>query len=325
MNAWAHFSVGAYYYQPSVGILGAQDHSLRLNALERAWREVGDKAHILAHEVLGVVELGDARDDGASLQSVVDGELEELVGLLHLLTGEHLAHADVELLEVVERHRGRHSLGLEVLEDVLLLDALEAVGLNLYGLIIDFLEEQFGFLHSVASLEDVDRAQLVPVGMVEVDHLAQFLGAEWEERLKGDGEVGSDLQGNVHDCLHACHVGLGELPWLGVGKILVAYASQLHRLGESGTEVERVESLAQVVFHALKLLDGVAVVAGELVSLGNNAIEVFIGEHDGAVHEVAQDGHQLVVVAVLEILPGEVVVLSLGGIGGEHVAVAVST
>ena len=40
----------------------------------------------------------------------------------------------------------------------------------------------------------------------------------------------------------------------------------------------------------------------------------------GPVDEVAEDGHQLAVVALLEVLPAEVVVLGLGGVGREHVA-----
>ena len=43
-------------------------------------------------------------------------------------------------------------------------------------------------------------------------------------------------------------------------------------------------------------------------------------EHQGAVHEVAVYGHQFIVVARLEVAPGEVVVLGLGCIGREHVA-----
>ena len=49
------------------------------------------------------------------------------------------------------------------------------------------------------------------------------------------------------------------------------------------------------------------------------AFEVLVSEHDGAVHEVSEDGHQFAVVAGLEFLPGEVVVLGFGGVGGEHV------
>ncbi len=48
--------------------------------------------------------------------------------------------------------------------------------------------------------------------------------------------------------------------------------------------------------------------------------KVFVGEHHGAVNEVAEDCHQLGVVAALEVAPSEVVVLSLRGICGQDVA-----
>ena len=47
---------------------------------------------------------------------------------------------------------------------------------------------------------------------------------------------------------------------------------------------------------------------------------LLMGEHEGAVHEVTVHSHELIIVACLEILPGEVIVLGLGRIGGEHIA-----
>ena len=47
---------------------------------------------------------------------------------------------------------------------------------------------------------------------------------------------------------------------------------------------------------------------------------VLVAEHEDALHEVADDGHQLVVVLVLEILPRELAVLELGEDGGKRVA-----
>ena len=47
--------------------------------------------------------------------------------------------------------------------------------------------------------------------------------------------------------------------------------------------------------------------------------KVLVGEHHGAVHEVSKDGKEFRVVAALEVLPGEVVVLGFRGIGGEDI------
>ena len=56
------------------------------------------------------------------------------------------------------------------------------------------------------------------------EHLAQFLGGERSERFKGDGEVGADLEADIEYGAGALHIGLCDLPRLGVGDILVARA-----------------------------------------------------------------------------------------------------
>ena len=49
-------------------------------------------------------------------------------------------------------------------------------------------------------------------------------------------------------------------------------------------------------------------------------LEVLRGQHEGTIDEVAKDGYELVVVSCLIVLPREVVVLRLGGIGREDIA-----
>ena len=81
-----------------------------------------------------------------------------------------------------------------------------------------------------------------------------------------------------------------------------------------------LDVVAQRGLHVLEFLDGGAVHVGEFAGLRDDALTELVRQHQGAIHEVAQDGHQLVVVAGLEVLPGEVVVLGLGSIGREHIA-----
>ena len=45
-----------------------------------------------------------------------------------------------------------------------------------------------------------------------------------------------------------------------------------------------------------------------------------MSEHQSAVHEVAEDCHQFIIVASLEIFPSEVVVLSFRSVGSKHIA-----
>ena len=44
------------------------------------------------------------------------------------------------------------------------------------------------------------------------------------------------------------------------------------------------------------------------------ATEIFVRQHYGAVHEISENGNEFAVVAGLEVLPCEVVVLRLGSI-----------
>ena len=62
------------------------------------------------------------------------------------------------------------------------------------------------------------------------------------------------------------------------------------------------------------------IVVIHLATFGHNTVEVFARQHECTVDKVAEDGHQLVVVAGLEIFPGKIVVLRLGRVGGKHIA-----
>ena len=93
---------GSDDHESAAGVVGAEYHALALDALELAGREIGDEAHLLAHQFLGLVPLGDAADDGAALHAVVDGELEEFVGLLHLLACHDGSHTNVEFGKIVD-------------------------------------------------------------------------------------------------------------------------------------------------------------------------------------------------------------------------------
>ena len=166
---------------------------MRLNALELARSQVGNKAHLLAHQVLGVVVLGNSRHDGAPAHAVVNLELQQFVSLRHLGTFNHLAHANVEFHKLLEVDVLSHRSRLEVVDFVLLLDVLKALDLRFYHVILNLFEQQFGLANLSAGSNDVGRAELVPVELGEVNHATKLLGAEWQERFEGNGEVGSDL------------------------------------------------------------------------------------------------------------------------------------
>ena len=128
------------------------------------------------------------------------------------------------------------------------------------------------------------------------------------------------MQGDVEDGFHTLHVGLGHVPRLAVGDVFVADAGEVHSLLLCVAELEGVKQRLHLLLNVLKLLDGSAVYVLQLAALGHDAVEVFLCELEGTVDEVAVNGYKLVVVAVLEVLPSEVVVLCLGSVSCEHVA-----
>ena len=85
-------------------------------------------------------------------------------------------------------------------------------------------------------------------------------------------------------------------------------------------ELEVVEQMLNVGLDVLKLLDGLLVNVLQFAAGRHYAVPVFLGELQRTVYEVAVDAHQFAVVALLEVFPCEVVVLSFGRVGGEHIA-----
>ena len=172
----------------------------------------------------------------------------------------------------------------------------------------------------MSGFDEICAAKLVPVEILHVEHLAQFLTAERQEWLEGDGEIGYQLQRDVQHSLHALRIGLPYLPRLTVGDVLIADACQVHGLLLSITELEVVQQVLHLCLHVLKLGDGLLVILSQFATLRHYAIPIFLSELQSTIHKVAIDSHQLAVVALLEVLPHEVVVLGFRCIGSKHIA-----
>ena len=84
--------------------------------------------------------------------------------------------------------------------------------------------------------------------------------------------------------------------------------------------MEVLEVLLQRSLEPGYLAEHFAVDVLQASARGGPAFEILVGKHHGAVHEVAENRHELAVVALLEVLPAEIVVLGLRSVGGQHVA-----
>lgn len=303
---------------------GAEDHALALNTANLAGFKVSDEEHLLAYELFGLVVIGYAAEDGAILQTISNPELKQLVGLGYLLALKDSADANVHPGKFIDGNALFHGLGtVAVLHAGLhvgFLTVEELLHLSIDDSIFNLLEQKFGLVQLMSLCKELGAAEALPAESLHAKHATQLLAAEGKERLKGDGEVGSELQAEVEYGAHAGLIGLGKLPGLGVGEVLVADAGKVHGLLLCIAEPEVVEELLHLGLHADELLDGLMIIVGPFPTLGYTPLEVLLGKDEGAIDEVAIDSHQLVVVTSLKVLPREVVILGLGSIGGEHVA-----
>ena len=83
--------------------------------------------------------------------------------------------------------------------------------------------------------------------------------------------------------------------------------------------MESLDVLFEGLPAGLKSLKRFCVNCFRLLILRHCAAKILVGKHHGAVHEVSKDGKEFRVVAALEVLPGEVVILGFRGIGGEDI------
>ena len=83
--------------------------------------------------------------------------------------------------------------------------------------------------------------------------------------------------------------------------------------------MEAFESLGEACGGSGRLGLHGAVGVAELACGGNGAVEILACQNHGAVDEIAENGDKLVVVARLEVGPGEVIIFGLGSVGGQNI------
>ena len=163
-------------------------------------------------------------------------------------------------------------------------------------------------------------SQFRPFESIHVQHFAEFFRAERQEWVEGDGKVGNQLQGNVEDGSYTFHICLSQFPRFGVGQVFVSDTCQIHGLFLCIAEFEYVEQFFYFCFHVCEFFQRFLVVVGQFALCRYAPVEVFLSQHHCTVYEVAVYGYQFVVIACLEVFPGEVVIFRFRCIGGQYVA-----
>ena len=103
-------------------------------------------------------------------------------------------------------------------------------------------------------------------------------------------------------------------------EILVAGTGECHGFLLGIAEFEYIQQPLDIAFDGSKLGHDFIFGGGQHAEWRDMPVEIFLGQHQCTIDEVAKDGDQLIVVASLKVTPREVIVLGLRGIGREDIA-----
>ena len=126
-----------------------------------------------------LIEGGNAGADGAvGAAAVIDGELQQFLRLLYLLTVLDKSYTDVEFLKLLEAD--------SVLDGSCLIGGClirffcccQFVQLFLNDLVFNLFEEQGRFAQLMSGLQDICVTKLFPLESINIQHLAKFRRAE---------------------------------------------------------------------------------------------------------------------------------------------------
>ena len=152
------------------------------------------------------------------------------------------------------------------------------------------------------------------------EHGAQTLGCKRSERLERDCKVSANLQTDVQNCCTTAHIGLRNLPRLGVGDIFVAHTSNRHRILESLTEMICVEILLKRSLELRNLSKSLLVHIEKLPACRHLTLKILVSQDNCTVDKVSENRNELAVVACLEVLPRKVIILGFRSIGSEDIS-----
>ena len=122
--------------------------------------------------------LGDTRYDRTSAQTIVDTELQQLVGFGHFLTFQHFTHPNIQFHEIVESDILPYRRSLVILQFIGFLRLQQLVHLRLDHAVFYLLEQQLGLTQLGSGRQNIGTSQHIPVTMSQMQHSPQLLGRE---------------------------------------------------------------------------------------------------------------------------------------------------
>ena len=302
-------------------MFGHQDHPVGEDTLDLARSQIDQHAHLAPHDLFGREALGNARDHRPPVDPRIDGQFEQFLGLGHLFGLDDGTHADVHPVELVVGNGLLLRLGRFLGRDIGQAGVFQTFELRFDGGIFDLFEQEGRLSQTMPRGNDrLCLSHFVPSQRTDVQHLGQGSGGKRQERLAEGSQSPGDLHRSVHHGFGTFGIGLLRFPRLVVRQVLVAQTSEVHHLGKGLAETVFLDRIAQDRGILPHLVQNLAVGLVQVLRGRNHPAVVLVREDHHTVYEVAQDSDQLAVVAVLEIPPGEVVVLGFGSGSDERIA-----
>ena len=129
-----------------------------------------------------------------------------------------------------------------------------------------------------------------------------------------------NLQRHIQHRFHPFGVGFPQFPRLGFGEIFIAEARKVHHLAKGFPKPIKFYAFANFLAVGTHFGKGLAVKFAQFARHRRNPVKILLYQHQGPIHQIAENGQEFVVVARLIVLPRKVVVFGFGGVGGKHIA-----
>ena len=272
---------------------GRDEHAVGLEAHHLPRRQVHDGHECLAHEVLGLIPLVDAREYLPVLaRAVVQDELEQPVGFLHGLAALDLDDAEVALEEGVEIHcLLQLRLYLQRRQGGLAGLLLELLQLGQLLVQVYAREERVALLHGDVSGQAAPDGGAVPIpdGLVRAYLLEGLRAAAGHEGREQAGADAQALEQVIHDRRQPrlFPLVLRQHPGRVLVDILVSPRDDPEHLLQRRLRLEGVHELLVLLAQAGGHADKLRVLRRGLALRRQRAVKVLEHHGDGAGEQVA--------------------------------------
>src|SRR3972149_510735 len=146
------------------------------------------------------------------------------------------------------------------------------------------------------------------------------LAGEGQIRVESNLEAADGTDGGIEDGGAAFPVPLDQVPGGVAFYVAVRLPRHRHRRLQSGAEAAETDVLAGAGYGLFRSGQEDSIGGGQLAGAGYGTAEVVVSEGQDPIHQITPGGHEFIIVAPHEVVPGEVGVGGLRHVHGQIVA-----